>query len=126
MLSRALAERARDMEDLGNRDCVPCHGGVPALEDAGIESLLADLGGGWQVVDGPRLQKRYAFPDFATALTFVDRVGALAERQGHHPELLLAWGSVRVELWTHAVGGLTENDFVLAARIDRLGPDTAG
>lgn len=113
------------MTNLADRNCVPCHGGVPALEAPAIERLLAELGAGWQVVEGPRLQKRYAFPDFAKALTFVDHVGALAERQGHHPELLLAWGSVRVEVWTHAVGGLTESDFVLAARIDRLGPDAA-
>ena len=114
------------MSNLAQRNCVPCHGGVPALEGPAIARLFAELGNGWALVDGPRLQKRYAFPDFASGLVFVDHVGALAERQGHHPELLLAWGFVRVELWTHAVEGLTENDFVLAARIDRLGPDADG
>jgi 4a-hydroxytetrahydrobiopterin dehydratase len=108
--------------DLASRDCVPCKGGVPPLAGAELERLLAALGpNGWRAVDGHHLEKEYRFPDFVTALAFVDRIGAEAERQGHHPDLHLAWGKVRVTIWTHKIDGLTESDFVLAAKIDRLG-----
>jgi len=72
----------------------------------------------WSVEEGRRLRREFRFPDFARALAFVDRVGALAEAEDHHPEILLGWGRVGILLWTHAAGGLTENDFVLAAKID--------
>ncbi len=107
--------------DLATRDCVPCKGGVPPLGRARIDALLAELGpNGWKAVDGHHLEKEYKFPDFVTALAFVDRVGAMAEQQGHHPDLFLAWGKVRITTWTHAIDGLTESDFVLAAKCDRL------
>jgi 4a-hydroxytetrahydrobiopterin dehydratase len=106
---------------LANRECVPCRGGVPPLAGAELEHLLAELGpNDWRVVDGHHLEKEYRFPDFVSALAFVNRVGEEAERQGHHPDLHLAWGKVRVTIWTHKIDGLTESDFVLAAKLDRL------
>ena len=108
------------MTELAEKSCVPCHGGVPPLGEAERSWLLQELGpNGWQVVDGQRLEKEYKFPDFAQALAFTDRVGAIAEEQGHHPDIHLSWGKVQLVIWTHAVGGLTESDFVLAAKADR-------
>ena len=75
---------------------------------------------GWQVVNGHHLAKEYEFPDFAGALAAANRVGQLAEEQGHHPDLHLAWGKLRVEIWTHKIDGLTESDFILAAKIDEV------
>lgn len=107
-------------EDLASKHCVPCRGGVPRLTGVVLENLLAALGpNGWRLVDGHHLEKDYVFPDFAQGLAFVDRVGAIAEAEGHHPDLYLAWGKVRITLWTHKVDGLTESDFVLAAKCDR-------
>lgn len=105
--------------ELASRRCIPCRGGVPPLTPAQIEPLLARLTG-WEVVDAHHLSKTYAFPDFAAALAFVNQVGALAEAEAHHPDLHLAWGRVRVEIWTHKIDGLTESDFILAAKIDAL------
>ena len=106
--------------DLASRSCVPCRGGVPPLPAAEIERLLAELGpNGWRAVETHHLEKEYRFPDFAQALAFVDRVGAIAEQEGHHPDLFLAWGKVRITIWTHKIDGLTESDFVLAAKADR-------
>lgn len=105
---------------LANRECVPCKGGVPPLDAAEREKLLGQLGpNGWEVVDGHHLAKQYRFPDFASALAFVNKVGAVAEAQGHHPDLELGWGRVGIKIWTHKIEGLTESDFVLAAKCDR-------
>jgi len=108
------------MSELAGRACVPCRGGVPPLRGEELAKLDALLGGGWQVVREHHLSKQYPFPDFRTALGFVNRVGELAEQQGHHPDLHLSWGLVGVEIWTHKIDGLTESDFVLAAKIDSL------
>lgn len=108
------------MADLASKQCVPCRGGVPPLAGAERDALLAELGHGWRVVDGHHLEKEYAFPDFQTALAFTNRVGALAEREGHHPDIHLAWGKVRLTVWTHKIDGLTESDFVLAAKAEQL------
>jgi len=95
-------------------------GGVPPLSEAEIAPLLDQLQSGWEVLGGERLKRDYRFPDFATALRFTNEIGALAEAEGHHPDILLAWGRVEVTLWTHKVGGLTESDFILAAKIDEI------
>jgi 4a-hydroxytetrahydrobiopterin dehydratase len=108
------------MSDLAKRSCVPCRGGVPPLAADALAALHAELDGGWQVVDGHHLAKAYAFDDFAGALAFVNCVGQLAEEQGHHPDVHLRWGEVRLEIWTHKINGLTESDFVLAAKADEL------
>lgn len=108
------------MSELANRECVPCKGGVPPLAGATITTLLGLLGGGWRVVGEHHLEKEYSFPDFGSALAFTSRVGELAEAQRHHPDIHIAWGKVRLEIWTHKIHGLTDSDFVLAAKADRL------
>jgi 4a-hydroxytetrahydrobiopterin dehydratase len=107
------------MTDLAEMKCVPCHGGVAALKHAEIIPLVRQLKG-WDVVDDHHLSKEITFPDFVTALAFVNEVGGLAEKEGHHPDISLSWGKVGIQLWTHAVGGLSQSDFVLAAKIDKL------
>jgi 4a-hydroxytetrahydrobiopterin dehydratase len=106
--------------DLSNKSCVPCSGGVPPLQSDRIRELHRELGGGWRVVRDHHLSGEFEFKDFAEALAFVNRVGAIAEQEGHHPDLYLAWGRVRVEIWTHKIDGLTESDFILAAKIDAM------
>ena len=106
---------------LADKHCVPCRGGVPPLQGAELEKLTAQAPG-WQVVEGHHLARRVTFPDFRTALDFVNRVGAVAEEEGHHPDLCLSWGKVDIRIWTHKIDGLTESDFILAAKIDRLHP----
>jgi 4a-hydroxytetrahydrobiopterin dehydratase len=108
------------MSDLASRDCIPCRGGVPPLAAEQQRALLAQLGPDWRIVDGHHLERSYRFKDFAAALGFVNRVGEIAEQQHHHPDLHLAWGKVRVEIWTHAIDGLLEADFILAAKCERL------
>lgn len=109
------------MTDLAARECVPCKGGVPPLKGEALRELHAQLDPGWHVVDEHHLERVYPFPDFRQALRFTNAVGELAEEQGHHPDIYLAWGKVRVTIWTHKIDGLTESDFVLAAKADRLG-----
>lgn len=106
--------------DLAAMECVPCRGGVPPLHGDDLRLIQERLGGSWRVVEEHHLEKEFTFPDFKEALAFTNQVGALAERQGHHPDILLAWGKVKVTIWTHKVDGLTESDFVLAAKIDKL------
>ena len=104
---------------LADQECVPCKGGVPPLSEEEYSPLLAQLDG-WEVRDGLRLWKSYKFKDFIEALGFVNRVGRIAEEQGHHPDLHLYWGRVDVELTTHKIKGLSSSDFVMAAKIDRV------
>ena len=106
--------------DLASKQCLPCRGGVPPLKGEALQALLAQLDPAWELIDEHHLAKQFTFPDFAQALAFVNRVGALAEEQAHHPDLHLAWGRVRLEIWTHKIDGLTESDFVFAARSDGL------
>ncbi len=112
-------EATRPEPVLAAEKCVPCRGGVPALTGEEYEPLLAQLDPSWRVADGHHLTREFTFPDFATALAFTNRIGAIAEEEGHHPDLRLAWGKVGVDIWTHKVNGLTRSDFVLAAKIDR-------
>jgi 4a-hydroxytetrahydrobiopterin dehydratase len=114
-----LAAVAADIP-LVSRKCVPCKGGTPPLSGAALDALRGELGGDWQVVDGHHLEKEFGFGDFREALDFTNRVGELAEREFHHPDLLLRWGRVRVTIWTHKINGLTESDFVFAAKADAL------
>jgi 4a-hydroxytetrahydrobiopterin dehydratase len=108
------------VSELASRRCVPCKGGVPPLRGAELQALHAQLGADWNVVGEHHLEREYRFRDFAEALAFVNRVGAMAEEERHHPDLFLAWGRVRVTIWTHKIDGLTESDFVFAAKCDRL------
>ena|ERR1700736_4178067 len=107
------------MSDLAAKTCVPCRGGVPPL------NLLLKYGevltlDGWNIIKEHHITKTFKFPDFRGALGFVNRVGELAEEQGHHPDIFLAWGKVEITTWTHKINGLTESDFILAAKIDQL------
>jgi 4a-hydroxytetrahydrobiopterin dehydratase len=106
------------MSSLADQKCEPCKGGVPPLEGEALKKLSTQLPD-WKVVDGRRLNKTFIFPDFQKGLDFVNRAGAVAEAEGHHPDLCLAWGRVDVVIYTHKINGLTENDFVMAAKLDR-------
>lgn len=108
------------MSELSDQSCEPCRGGIPPLGSAAIAELLAQLGTNWQVIAEHHLQKEFTFPDFKSALTFTNQVGALAEEQGHHPDLHLSWGKVEITIWTHKIDGLHQSDFILAAKIDKL------
>lgn len=107
------------MLELADRKCQPCAPGTPALRGPALAALQAETPG-WSIRQDHDLYREFRFPDFAVALAFVNRVGAVAEQEGHHPDLTLGWGRVGITIWTHSVGGLTESDFVLAAKIDRL------
>ena len=106
-------------ERLADKKCVPCRGGTPALKGAELAALQQDVPG-WTVTNEHHLNREFRFPDFKQALAFVNQVGEIAEQEGHHPDILLAWGRVGVTLWTHAIDGLSESDFILAAKINRL------
>ena len=105
--------------ELAQKQCVPCRGGVPPLKGAELDSLKRQVPG-WDVLNEHHLKKTYTFPDFVKALDFVNKAGAIAEQQGHHPDLYLSWGKVGVEIWTHKIDGLTESDFILAAKLDQI------
>jgi 4a-hydroxytetrahydrobiopterin dehydratase len=109
------------MSDLAAKTCVPCRGGVPPLKGEPLATLQRQLPQ-WQVVKEHHLTREFKFPDFRQALEFVNRVGAIAEEQGHHPNILLTWGRAEITIWTHKIDGLTESDFILAAKIDQLQP----
>lgn len=107
------------MSELSSKQCVPCRGGVPPLAGAEINRLLGQLNG-WEVVNEHHLKKNYKFANFREALKFVNQVGELAEEQGHHPDICFGWGNAEITIWTHKIDGLTESDFILAAKIDEL------
>ncbi len=107
------------MSDLAAKACAPCRGGVPPLKGEELASLQKQVDG-WNVTDEHHITKAFKFPNFREALQFVNRVGDLAEEQGHHPDIFLAWGKVEITIWTHKINGLTESDFILAAKIDQL------
>ncbi|MDH3404373.1 MAG: 4a-hydroxytetrahydrobiopterin dehydratase [Acidobacteriota bacterium] len=110
------------MSDLAARECNPCRGGVAPLAGAELRRWHEELGNGWQLVDDHQLEKTYRFADFRAALAFTNRVGALAEEVGHHPEIRLAWGRVHLTIYTHKIDGLADADFIWAAKADRLLP----
>jgi 4a-hydroxytetrahydrobiopterin dehydratase len=105
---------------LSHRKCTPCRGGVAPMTEPQISNYLKMLHENWTVIEGKRLERTFKFKNFKDALVFTNKVGQLAETQQHHPGIYLAWGKVKVQLWTHKIGGLHENDFILAAGIDRL------
>jgi 4a-hydroxytetrahydrobiopterin dehydratase len=108
------------MSILAEKECVPCKGGVPPLKGEALARLERELGGHWKVVEEHHLEKEYKFDNFREALRFTNKVGELAEAQNHHPDIYLTWGKAKLTIWTHRVNGLTESDFVLAAKADRL------
>ncbi|MCG3112988.1 MAG: 4a-hydroxytetrahydrobiopterin dehydratase [Candidatus Manganitrophus sp. SB1] len=105
--------------ELAQKECIPCKGGIPPLKGKELSNLLEKLGNGWKVIDEHHLEKEYTFPNFRQALDFTIRVGELAEAQFHHPDIYLAWGKVKLIIWTHKINGLTESDFVWAAKADQ-------
>ena len=107
------------MSELASRQCVPCRGGVPPLNSEEIAKLFPQLQG-WEVINDHHLTKSYKFSNFAEAQKFVNDVGDLAEEQGHHPDICFGWGRADISIWTHKINGLTESDFILAAKIDEL------
>ena len=107
------------MPELADKQCIPCRGGVPPLTADEIKPLAQQLPD-WDIVDGHHLDRTYKFKNFRDALDFTNKVGELAEEQGHHPDIYLSWGKVGIRLWTHKIDGLTESDFVMAAKIERL------
>jgi 4a-hydroxytetrahydrobiopterin dehydratase len=117
-----MADEVSKPCDLANRKCVPCHGGVPRLTGAEIEQFMGELRE-WEVVGEHHLKKTYAFPNFQQALALVNRIGEVAEAEGHHPDICFGWGRVELTLYTHAIDGLSESDFILAAKIDAIRND---
>jgi 4a-hydroxytetrahydrobiopterin dehydratase len=122
MADAEMADEVSDACDLANRKCVPCHGGVPRLGGAEIEQFMGELRG-WEVLEEHHLKKTYSFPNFRQALALVNRVGELAEAEGHHPDICFGWGRVELTIYTHAIDGLSESDFILAAKIDAISND---
>ena len=108
------------MAGLAEKECVPCKGDVPPLPEAEQQRLRADLDPDWRVIAGHHLEREFRFPNFRRALEFTNRVGELAEAQGHHPDIHLAWGKAKLTMFTHKIDGLTTSDFVFAAKVDRL------
>ena len=106
-------------ENLADKNCVPCRGGVPPLQGEELEDFHRSVPG-WTVTHEHHIHREFGFPDFKPALDFVNRVGDIAENEGHHPDIFLSWGKVGITLWTHKIDGLTESDFIMAAKIDRL------
>lgn len=107
------------MNALINKNCVPCQGGMPSLKEGDIKKYLSELTD-WHDVENHHIEKTFLFPDFKTALSFVNEVGALAELEGHHPNISFTWGKVEISIWTHKINGLHENDFILASKVDAL------
>jgi len=108
------------MSALAEKECVPCKGGVCPLKGQDLAKVANELDGGWQVIREHHLEKEYKFTNFREALAFTNKIGELAESQGHHPDIYLAWGKVKLTIWTHKIDGLTESDFVWAAKADKV------
>ena len=107
------------MSVLAQKSCIPCRGGVPPLKGEELDVLQEKLGNDWQIINEHHLEKEYIFADFRQALDFTVKVGEVAENQGHHPDIYLAWGKVKLTIWTHKIDGLTESDFIFAAKADQ-------
>ena len=107
------------MTDLAKKTCIPCRGGVPPLKGAQLEDLQDKLKNDWKIINEHHLEKEYSFKNFKEALDFTVKVGEMAENQDHHPDIFLTWGKVKVTIWTHKIDGLTESDFIFAAKTDR-------
>lgn len=113
------------MEKLSEKTCVPCRGGIPPLTPEQLPQFGSQVPD-WVIVEAHHIERSFLFVDFASALAFVNAVGAMAEEQGHHPDIFLAWGKVKVTVWTHKINGLTESDFIFAARTDALAAEAEG
>lgn len=110
----------KDHCSLSDKNCVPCKGGIPPLKGDAIKKLQEQLSKGWKVIKEHHLEKEYLFKNFKEALAFTNKVGEIAEEQGHHPDILLSYGKVIIQIWTHKIDGLNESDFILAAKCDKI------
>lgn len=108
------------MEKLSAKHCIPCKGGTLPLKGQPLLDLLSLLQKGWSVIEEHHLEREYTFKNFGEALAFTNRIGGIAEMEGHHPDIHLSWGKVKLLIWTHKIDGLTESDFVLAAKCDEV------
>jgi 4a-hydroxytetrahydrobiopterin dehydratase len=106
--------------DLGKKKCKPCEGGIPPLDKEGIEKYRKHIQDDWKVIGESKISKEYRFVNYLHTMDFVNKVADLAEEEGHHPDMHVYFGRVVIDLWTHAVNGLSENDFILAYKIDQL------
>jgi len=111
--------------ELAKKECKPCEGGTPPLKGQALRQMQEGLKDGWRVVNEERLEREFKFPDFRQTLGFVNRVGEIAEQQNHHPDICFTYGRARIQIWTHKINGLSENDFILAAKISKLNPTKA-
>jgi len=106
--------------DLSKKKCIPCEGGIPPLDNARVEEYQKHIQSEWRVTSDSKISREYSFKDYMNTIGFVNRVADLAEEEGHHPVMHVYYSKVVIELWTHAIGGLSENAFILAAKIDKL------
>jgi 4a-hydroxytetrahydrobiopterin dehydratase len=106
--------------ELTKKNCRPCNSNESPLKGEALAKMRNELGDNWKVIEEHHLEKEYSFKDFKEALDFTNRVGEIAEQEGHHPDILLSWGKVKLQLWTHKIGGLSENDFIFAAKADAV------
>jgi 4a-hydroxytetrahydrobiopterin dehydratase len=106
--------------DLADKKCVPCEGGIPPLGEEEVKELEKQVSNDWKVVENKKLFREFSFVNYKHTMDFVNKVALLAEEEGHHPVMHVHFGRVDIELWTHAIDGLSENDFILAAKIDRV------
>jgi len=107
-------------ENLAEKKCIPCRGGTPPLDGPQLCDFIEQVENQWKIIDECRLEKEFKFKNFREALEFTNMVGELAEEQGHHPDIHLSWGKVKLVLWTHKIKGLTESDFIFAAKVDTI------
>lgn len=106
--------------DLSKKKCIPCEGGIPPLDRARVAEYQKHIQPEWRLTSDSKISREYSFKDYRNTIGFVNRVADLAEEEGHHPVMHVYYSKVVIELWTHAIGGLSENDFILAAKIDKL------
>ena len=108
------------MNSFSERDCVPCKGGVPPLKGKDLLSFMKEISEDWNLVKEHHLEREFNFPNFQEAWDYLNKVAQMSEQQDHHPDIELSWGRVKVIIWTHKIDGLTESDFVFAAKCDDL------
>jgi len=113
-------QRGTMTSELAKKQCIPCKGGILPLKGQELNIIFEQLSGNWKIIDEHHIEKEFKFKNFREALDFTNRVGELAEAQGHHPDIYLAWGRVKTMVWTHKIDGLTESDFIFAAKVDDL------
>jgi 4a-hydroxytetrahydrobiopterin dehydratase len=106
--------------DLSKKKCIPCEGGIPPLTDKEIKEYIKDVSADWKVIDDNRISRAFFFVSYRHTIDFVNKIADIAEAEGHHPVLHIYFGRLVVELWTHSINGLSENDFILASKIDKL------